>query len=663
MTAIFSVGLGLAALLPSQSAAPPPAVAGDLPRLREMLHDRQHPLGQSQAAMVLVQDPSPDAQEIVRHGLKQSEAPEIFLALASAIRFTRDRRFDKELLTGLVAGRPAVRQAAAETLAVIADTGLVQQLATIAADPRHDIPVRLATLWTLGRSGQKAAFVPLLEQLRDGNETLQRAAADALSDLTGLPYGTDAARWSTWWASRKDLPNERWLEDRLAYQRSRIRRLEGDLERARAQIVRLHQQLYARLPAGDRLGHIQTLVDHEDAAIRALAVSWCSELLPVTDGIGQRLLAEALLRLSRDSDPEVQRPAVLALGRLQDERAFHHLKLVLQHGSPPIRAAAAHALAQLASGPGPAAQAMLPQVVPLLQKALDDPALEVVVAAAEDLGNLGVPEAGPVLTALLRHPSEPVRQTAALALERAADPSILDSLLAALEDPAVAVRFSLVGALGRAAGDGQALSDPQRARLFARLEDLLLRDADAGVRSRAATVLGQCGTPPEAAFLFRRIQSREDPRVQEKGWEALIQIVVRSQNVELVRDWDRTLAQARLGPRRLQLLSEVHAQWRKNNATLSHLTTVTEALVQAQLDEGKWAPALPLIRELLNRPGGEVEIDRRLRWLLAAGELALQEGNRPEALQVAQDAQPFLPRRPGLAGAFERLEKQARRSD
>ena len=56
---------------------------------------------------------------------------------------------------------------------------------------------------------------------------------------------------------------------------------------------------------------------------------------------------------------------------------------------------------------------MVRQVVPLLQRALDDPALEVVVAAAEDLGTLGVPEAGPVLTGLLQHPSEPVRQTAA----------------------------------------------------------------------------------------------------------------------------------------------------------------------------------------------------------------------------------------------------------
>src|SRR5204863_2809150 len=138
--------------------------------------------------------------------------------------------------------------------------------------------------------------------------------------------------------------------------------------------------------------------------------------------------------------------------RVPDGRAFDRLRFLLQRGPSPVRAAAARSLAQQARGNGAEAQERQRQVVPPLQKALEDPALEVVVEAAEDLGALGVPEAGPVLTALLRHPSEPVRQTAAQALERVADAGILAGLLQALDDPAVNVRFSLVGALGHAAG-------------------------------------------------------------------------------------------------------------------------------------------------------------------------------------------------------------------
>jgi HEAT repeat protein len=355
---------------------------------------------------------------------------------------------------------------------------------------------------------------------------------------------------------------------------------------------------------------------------------------------------------------------------VNDPRAFDQLRRLLRHGSASVRAASAHALAQQAlSRPAPSSSALeldpnnaglLRQVVPLLQKALDDPALEVVVAAAEDLGSLGVPEAGPVLTALLRHPSEPVRQTAAQALERVADAKIIDGLLAALDDTAVTVRFGLVGSLGRAAGDGAALSEPQRTRLVARLEELVLRDSDPGVRSRASRVIGQCAPSSELSFLWRRVLSREDSRVQETAWGAVVEIIARSGNLDLLRQWDRTLSEANQGSRRLQMLTEVCERWKRNDATRTLVGHATEALVQAQLDQKKWSGAFPLVRELLAHPGNDSEIDRRLCWLLSIADLALSEGNREEALRAVREAQPYLNRNNSLAGEFEKLEKRAK---
>src|SRR5207253_6090031 len=129
-----------------------------------------------------------------------------------------------------------------------------------------------------------------------------------------------------------------------------------------------------------------------------------------SDAVGQRSLAEVLLRFSRDGNAEVQRAAVLALGRVKEPRACEQLRALLRQGPPPVRAAAARALAQQAKGSGPEALHDQRKIVPALQKALDDPELEVVIEAAESLGSLGVPEAGAVLTVLLRHPSQPVRQ-------------------------------------------------------------------------------------------------------------------------------------------------------------------------------------------------------------------------------------------------------------
>ncbi len=668
MTTLYPWLFSLTAML-AADPVPPPEPAAEVTRLREMLQDRTHPRSQSQAALLLVQSRTPEAEAVVRQGLKQTDSPEIFLSLTEALRLCRDDRFLDELIAGLTGGRPAVRQAASETKSGVADCNLRIRLQAVIEDGQADVAARQAALATLGRCGRKAAVVVLLEQLANLDESIRRAAADALSDLSGQNLGTDAAAWRSWWQSHKELPNDRWVEERLAYQSSRARRLEGDLERTKAQLVQLHQQYYARLPAADRLGHVQSLADHEDPVVRALAVTWSGELLPAVDTVGQRALADLLLHLCHDGNATVQLSAALALGRVNDPRAFDQLRRLLRHGPAPVRAAAAHALAQQAlahsarigesSELGQNAD-MLRQVVPLLQKALDDPALEVVVAAAEDLGTLGVPEAGPVLTALLRHPSEPVRQTAAQALERVADVKIIEGLLAALDDPAVTVRFGLVGALGRAAGDGQLLSEPQRARLVGRIEELVLRDSDPGVRSRAARVIGQCAPSSELPFLWRRVLSREDSRVQDTAWSAMIEIIGRTASLDLLRQWDRTLQEANQGNRRLQLLIDVCDRWKRAEATRPLINPAIEALVQAQLDQRKWDRAFPLVRELLTRPGNDTETDRRLVWLLSIGELALAEGNRTEALRAVREAQPFLNRNNSLAGEFEKLEKKAK---
>lgn len=656
MQATSPILLGLALTLGAGPARP---TAPDVARLREMLHDRQHSRSQSQAALLLVQCNAPEAEKLVRRELRRAEDAQVFQALAEAVRLQLDDRFHNELLAALALNRAGVRPTAAETLAILADAALVRRLRLLACDARATVPTREAALYALGRCGRKDAVLALLEALDSPVEAVRDTAADALADIAGEELGTDPTRWRRWWEAHKNLPAERWLQLRLAYQTARAQHLEGDLGRTRVQVLRLQQQLHCRLSPGERLTHIESLLDQEDPAVRNLSVSWSLEMLPAAEADQKRTLTRVLLRLSQDGAPEVQRAAVLALGRVSDPAAFERLRELARPGQPWVRAAAVRSLAQQARGSDASALARQRQAVPALQKALDDPAVEVVVEAAEALGSLGTLEAGPVLTNLLHHPSEHVRQTAAQALERAAGPSVLDGLLKALDDPSVAVRFGLVGAVAHAAGDGRTLATAQRTRVLARLE-ALLRDSDPGVRNRAATVLGECGTPALLAPLWQCVLAGEDGRVQEKAWTALVEIVARSKNFELLREWDHKLAAAGQGPRRLQLLGEASARWQKDPEARTAAGHALETLVQVQLELGKWSAAAPLVRDLLTSPGGEAAMDQRLRWLLAIGEQALREGNRAEAMRAVQVAQPYLSRGGKLARSFDALAKKAR---
>jgi HEAT repeat protein len=584
----------------------------------------------------------------------------VFLALAAAVRVGQDGRFTEELFAALTGGRAQVRQAAAETLAALADADGVGRLGRLAGDAREDPAVRQAAVWALGRSGSKAAARFLMGQVEGHDEALRQGAADALADLSGQNFGPDPAAWKAWWQQHKDESDERWLARRLAYQSSRARRLEGDLARTRAQLLRLEQQLYGRLSPGERLAHIQSLLEQDDPAVRIQAVQWGVECWQGADEARRQGLVPVLLRLSHDGTPEVQRAAVLALGKVQDPTAFQRLLALVGQGPPPVRSAAVRSLAAQARGTDPEAPARQKQVVPALQKALEDPAHEVVVEAAEELGALGALEAGPVLTGLLRHSSEHVRQAAAQALERVADAPVLDGLLAALDDPSVPVRFGLVGAVARAARDGRGLGEEQRHRVLSRLEAVLLRDADGGVRSRAATVLGELGTPALLAPLWDCVLGGEDGRVQEKAWAAFLEILARAGSLHLLEEWDRTLTAGRQGPRRVQMLSEVAGRWHHDAARKDVADPAQELLVAALLDLGKWGSAAPVLRDLLSRPGGEADTDRRLRWLLTTGEQALHEGNRAEALRAVQTARPYLPRSGPVAEGFEKLEKAAK---
>jgi hypothetical protein len=161
--------------------------------------------------------------------------------------------------------------------------------------------------------------------------------------------------------------------------------------------------------------------------------------------------------------------------------------------------------------------------------------------------------------------------------------------------------------------------------------------------------------------LWQRARAAEDPRVQEKAWAALVEIVARSGNLELVQEWDRTLAEAKQSVRRLHLLTEVSARWPRREDARSERALAAAGTAGSGADRpGQVGGGVSLCANC-SAERRTTTIERRLHWLLTVGEMAFRDGRRA-APRAAQEAQAFLARHKILGAEFERLARQARQT-
>ncbi|MCK4547500.1 MAG: HEAT repeat domain-containing protein [Candidatus Eisenbacteria sp.] len=150
-----------------------------------------------------------------------------------------------------------------------------------------------------------------------------------------------------------------------------------------------------------------------------------------------------LARLAQDSDPQVRRAAVIALGRIQREGALSSLITALEDPDEDVRGAASFALGQLGDS----------TLAPVLLDVLDDPSRRVRRNVIEALGKTGDVRAAPTLMDLLKSRSPELRGEAALALGRLEDPRSVGALIGVLaDDPEAEVRWRAACGLGAIEG-------------------------------------------------------------------------------------------------------------------------------------------------------------------------------------------------------------------
>lgn len=221
-----------------------------------------------------------------------------------------------------------------------------------------------------------------------------------------------------------------------------------------------------RLPSG-ACTELVEFMDDPDPRVRAAAAEGVARC-PAPE-VEPRIGAA----LERETDLEVRRALITALGAVGGEAAAGRLSLVAADGraDPAMRFAAVKALGR--SG----APAALEPLLDLL--ATGDTPLR--VAALEALGELGDARGGEALARSMDEPEREVRRAAAGALERVPLPAASDRLREALADPDWQVRLAAARVLGR-------LGSPAGSEALRRARET---DPDPMVREAAARALGE----------------------------------------------------------------------------------------------------------------------------------------------------------------------------
>lgn len=639
------------------------------------------PLARELLGAALVNVSSRGGQLAVARALAQQAEPDpAFIAPLNAL-LGNDRQLTEAAATALAnyTGSPQV-------------PGL---LLAFAASGQRPEASRVAVIRAVGAMPEKQVAEGLLGLMEQGeSEAIRLAAASALGDLTGLPqFGTDAARWASWWAQAQRLTEVEFRAQVSLTRAAQHNRLRQRFDQLTEELSSLIPDGYRHVPESERADRLLRLLRSSQPSIRQLGVrivlSDVLEARPVPQAA-----REALRQMVGDSSRAVRLEVAMALRSINDAAALEPLLTQLpQETSPEVRASIASAL-------GPIRDVRAAEALVGL---LADPEIRVAEAAAESLTALG-PE--------LRR-SEVMAQSVAMVLRdtlsgRAAEPGgevlragLLEALVPlrrremiplaqSMLEPGqpVRVRRAAIRLLGE-------LRDPNTAEsIRAVLESA---DTEPGLRLDAVVALGTLPTFDQAEVLYRRTLPEVEPdatvrgrawlllsdlfdlanRQQLKAWSERLrgdgarQLVVLSALADQLRNPgdDEALALVRgeqgevlLGLDRAAeasiLLRQSLEYWRGRGAVNEYVAGLCLSALEALLRSRQYAEAAGLASRSITEldPPGQ-RLGERL--LEEVGRLAVEEEKEAASLLLAEIRRAELPLseplRERLAGLLERV--------
>jgi len=180
--------------------------------LEEALKDRTYSVA-SAAATALGYSMHPDA---VQPLAKLATNPEANIILRrSAIKSLSILHFDSciEPLSRVLDGSSCkkkdddsllrLRENAALALAQIGTETAIKAFCSVLSDKNTPTKLRVSLCWTIKQQRISSALPTLVELLKEDEESLKKAAYDALKEISGKDYGTDYEKWKMFLAEKK----------------------------------------------------------------------------------------------------------------------------------------------------------------------------------------------------------------------------------------------------------------------------------------------------------------------------------------------------------------------------------------------------------------------------------------------------------------------------
>jgi len=596
MTILLAGTMSLLAVRPAvaQTAGPTSAViAGDSAEIQTLAGQLADPSRASktklEAAEILLSRQSPQANEALKGFLLRGDNRAAQIAVAEAIASCQVERqeFIEPLLTVLKGPDPLARPAAARALARYRNFGVLDRLLAIAQDRSADPLVRANVIVALRTVLDKKVVDALVSLLEEPDPVVTAAAAESLAALTNIrAFGADSLQWKLWWDANKDKDRWVWLNE-LAEGLARTKSaLEADNALLRDRLARAMSDLYDATPTGQRDALVMTFLGDPLSDIRLAGLRLLDRRLAANETVTSemRLSARALLA---DTDARVRQEAALLTAALGDKETLAALlDRLAAEDAPLVRRALLKALGQLHQAEA------LPAVLVEVRSRHDD----VAAAAADALARIASRNAmeGQRRSAAVEALVERYRQAAGGGVELreallaamgvVGDETFAPVLGEAMKDPSAKIRLAAVTALGRVGDGGSAKLLVERTG-----------DSDRGVRQAALAALGSLGGKEQLSSVLRCAQpeAENDATVRQHAWEAAVAILARCDDATVSAVADSLVDGAEAAEARVKILEMLSERFRKDASP--RLPAVQRKLAEALVKAGRAGEAAALL--------------------------------------------------------------------